>query len=417
MAAEQEVLARNTEQITKQSFSDDSPGAGTGGIVQNNAIREAMGGRDVRAPYENKSPNEDPSKRDTSYKKESRYEAFSQSAESSLFRSAYSSQVAQSDSQDTPSERNSALIAGRNENLVAAALPELTIGGQRAPETIILPWNAGDKRHMSYDLMKDVRVKINEGPFHVAERILGKDGDDADKRALTKALKEQFAEETAKDPNTQGIRIGYPLVTERNIYQILMRIEDPACRTRIIERVRQGFTDVEQAKPVPLDARNRPGETRPDRIDDGAAFMKDLAAAAIEVGAHKLWAKGKCAQGARLAFNELPHWNIEGGVVDKVISKDPNGWRSGIILAKDLADSGLFDVIPLKDFGYKNLKEGHVLGRYHYPDYVKDRPSWGGEDYGDIDIVTKVHRPPNDGDTYHSSFVLVPKKKKVGKGH
>jgi len=330
--------------------------------------------------------------------------------DSPLFLSAYSSKQADSESQDAPSQR--AWPSNTTERLSVAALPELSIGDKQIGANIVLPWNAGDKRHMSYDLMKDVRVKLDEGPFHVAERILGNDANIEEKRALAKALKEQFAHETGKDPNAQGIRIGYPLVTERNIYQILMRVEDPALRTKIVDRVKEGFTDVEPPKPVPLDARNRPGETRPDRIDNPDQFMKDIAAAAIEVGAHKLWAKGKCAQGARLAFNELPHWNIEGGVVDKVINKDPNGWRSGIILAKDLADTGLFDVIPLKEFGYKNLKEGHILGRYHYPDYVKDRPSWGGEDYGDIDIVTKVHRPPNDGDTYHSTFVLVPKRKK-----
>lgn len=336
-----------------------------------------------------------------------------ENAASQLFHSAYSSELARAESQDTASPRYASPLVKSSEALSMAALPQLSLNVQADKnEQIVLPWNAGDKRHMSYELMKDVRVKINEGPYHVADRLLGKDASETDRKALTQALKEQFAYETARDPNTQGIRIGYPLVTERNIFQILMRIEDPAIRSRIIERVRDGFTEVEPPKPVPLDGRNRPGETRPDRIDDPDAFLKDLAAAAIEVGAHKLWAKGKCAQGARLAFNELPHWNIEGGVVDKVISKDPNGWRSGIIMAKDLAESGLFDVIPLKEFGYKNLKEGHVLGRYHYPDYVKDRPSWGGEDYGDIDIVTKVHRPPNDGDTYHSSFVLVPKKKK-----
>lgn len=336
----------------------------------------------------------------------------SEKSDSRLFNSAYAEKVKESESQDSPSPRSQSQI-GPSENLLTAALPSLQIEAQPSrQENIVLPWNAGENRHMSYDLMKDVRVKINEGPFHVAERLLGEGASEADRRALTKALKEQFAYETGKDPNTQGIRIGYPLVTERNIFQILMRIDDPPTRTRIIEQVKDGFTNVEPPKAVPLDARNRPGETRPDRIDNADQFLKDLAAAAIEVGAHKLWAKGKCAQGARLAFNELPHWNIEGGVVDKVISKDPNGWRSGIILAKDLADSGLFDVIPLKEFGYKNLKEGHVLGRYHYPDYVNDRPSWGGEDYGDIDIVTKMHKPPNDGDTYHSSFVLVPKRKK-----
>ena len=277
-------------------------------------------------------------------------------------------------------------------------------------DVIARPWNS-DSQFMTYDLMKDSKVKIGQGPYHVAERLLGKDATETDKRALSNALKDQFKEETGKNPDVQGIQIGKPLITKWNIDQILDRLEDPECKQRITERLRQGFTAEESPHAVPLDKRARPGETRPDRIDDDKQFLKDIADAAIEVGAKKLWRQGKCAQGARMALNELPNWNIEGGTVDKSIEKDPNGWRSGITLARDLAASGLFDVVPLKELGIKNLKDGYILGRLHHPEYVKERPGWGGEDFGDIHIVTKIHKPEDDGDTYRETFVLIPKKK------
>lgn len=296
----------------------------------------------------------------------------------------------------------------------SGTLPSLDLIYKTAGDgPIVLPWD-GSHLHMNYQLSKDAIVRIGEGPHHVAARLLGKDALDSDVKALTTALKEQYIDEKNGDPDAlSSIRIGHGLISERNVAQVLSRIPDLAARQRIIDKLVVGWNEKDPPVPVAFDGRGRPGETRPSRMDDPDQFLKDIAAAAIEVGADKLRAKGKCAQGARLAFNQLPLWHIEGGTVDKSINKDPNGWRSGITLAKDLGETGLFDVIPLKEFGYKNLKEGHILGRYHYPDYVKDHPSWDGEDFGDIDIVTKRHRPQND-DTkmYHSSFVLVPKRTK-----
>lgn len=262
---------------------------------------------------------------------------------------------------------------------------------------------------MGYGQMKDALVKIGEGPYHVSRRLLGSEAAEADVKALSKALSDQYRHEHPEDDAMKGIIIGQSLLNRENIESVLLRIEDYGSRIRISERLAEGWVEKEPPKEVPFDARQREGETRPDRIDDPEQFLKDLAQSAIEVKAAELRARGLCAQGARLSFNQLPLWHIEGGKVDKSINKDPNGWRSGITLAQDLAASGLFDVVPLKELGYKNLKEGYVLGRIHYPDYVKKRPSWDGEDMGDIDIVTKKHRPPNDGPMYHSSFVLIPK--------
>jgi hypothetical protein len=226
-------------------------------------------------------------------------------------------------------------------------------------------------------------------------------------KALTKAMGDQFRQ----DYPGQDIRVGESLLNEKNVIQVLSRITDEASRNRIIDKLKINWNESDPPAAVQFEAHGRPGETHPSKIDPDL-FLKDIAAAAIDVKAAEYRARGQCAAGARLAFNELPMWHIDGGTVDKSINKDINGWRSGVQLAKDLAETGLFDVVPLAKLGYKNLKEGYIVGRYHYPDYVKQHPSWDGEDFGDIDIMTKKHRPPNDdSDMYHDSFVLIPKRK------
>lgn len=280
----------------------------------------------------------------------------------------------------------------------------------------VLPWGEGSNMHMDYPLMKDSILRMGEGPFHVAQRLLGDNALDSDVKALTKAMKDQYLAENQGDPAAlDSLRIGHAFITEKNIAEVLDRIPDLQARQRIADKLAVGWTDKEPPHAVPFGGDGRPGETHPDRIDDADQFRKDLAAAAIDVNAAGLRAKGLCAAGARLSLNELPNWHIDGGTVDKSINKDPNGWRSGLQMAKDLAGTGLFDVVPLKKLGYNNLKEGYIVGRYHYPDYVKRHPSWDGEDMGDIDIMTKKHRPPKDNDdstpvVYHDSFVLIPKK-------
>lgn len=295
---------------------------------------------------------------------------------------------------------------------VESTLPPLQIvakdQGDGKIQERVLPWGEGSHLHPNYQMAKDGLVKVGEGPHHVAVRLLGAGANTADVKAFTAALKDQFKEDFPK----QDIRVGESLLNDRNVVQVLSRITDQAMRDRIIDRLKINWNETDPPVAVQFEAHGRPGETHPSRIDDGDQFLKDIAAAAIDVGAADLRSKGKCAAGARLAINELPLWHIDGGTVDKSINKDPNGWRSGIQLAKDLAETGLFDVIPLSKLGYKNLKEGYIVGRYHYPDYVKEHKGWDGEDFGDIDIMTKKHRPPNDdAEMYHDSFVLIPKKK------
>lgn len=298
------------------------------------------------------------------------------------------------------------------------ALPALSLHSKTNTDSggFSLPWQRTPdgflQAHMGYQQSKDGIVHIGEGPHHVAKRLLGPNAIPADVNALTDAMTAEYLEEHP-GRKLSGIRIGHPIINEGNIESTLARIGDDAARQRIADRLKDGWTEKEQPTAVPFGPHGRPGETTPSRIDDPEQFLKDIAAAAIDVGAAALRSKGKCAQGARLAINELPLWHIDGGTVDKSINKDPNGWRSGITMALDLGGTGLFDIVPLSKLGYKNLKEGYILGRYHYPNYVKEHPAWDGEDFGDIDIVTKKHMPPNDdSDMYHDSFVLIPKKAK-----
>jgi hypothetical protein len=254
----------------------------------------------------------------------------------------------------------------------------------------VVPWGEGSNLHPNYQMAKDGLVKIGEGPHHVATRLLGADANSNDVKALTKAMGDQFRQ----DYPGQDIRVGESLLNEKNVIQVLSRITDEASRNRIIDKLKINWNESDPPAAVQFEAHGRPGETHPSKIDPDL-FLKDIAAAAIDVKAAEYRARGQCAAGARLAFNELPMWHIDGGTVDKSINKDINGWRSGVQLAKDLAETGLFDVVPLAKLGYKNLKEGYIVGRYH-----------------DIDIMTKKHRPPNDdSDMYHDSFVLIPKRK------
>jgi hypothetical protein len=278
-----------------------------------------------------------------------------------------------------------------------------------------LPWNQSpddgqNKLHMSDRMQKDSIVKMGEGPSHVAHRVLGPDASTADVKALTEALKEQYNAEKQSDTALDSLRIGHPLLNESNIGQVLDRIPDENTRHRIEDHLNIGWNDAPQPTAIPFDHDARPGETQPSAILDGDTFRKDLAAAAIDVGAAALRSKGQCAAGARLALNELPQWHIDGGTVDRSINKDPNGWRGGIKMADDLANSGLFDKKLLSEVGVKNLKEGYILGRVHFPAYVKQHEkAWEGEDLGDIDIVTSKHMPEDDGRLYHDSYVLIPK--------
>ena len=293
----------------------------------------------------------------------------------------------------------------------AFVLPALKVTADRKTA---LPWevttNGVAKEHMGFGQAKDGIVRFGEGPEQVAERLLGQDASRRDVELLTRALEEQYQAEThGRDPQMRSLRIGHSLLTEQNIEAVLKRIKDPTARQRIADCLRQGWSLERQPLPVPFGADGRPDETRPSAIPNPAQFEKALAAAAINVNAEGFRAKGECALGARLALNELPDWHIDGGSVDKSINKDPNGWRSGLKLALDLRATGLFDSIPLRQIGVQNLKAGYIVGRYHNPGVVKQHPSWGGEDMGDIDIKTDKHTPPPDGPYYHDSFVLIPK--------
>ena len=287
--------------------------------------------------------------------------------------------------------------------------------GQDASLRAVLPWTDKNpdgvlRQHMSYGANKDAIVRLGEGPFHVAQRLLGgPSAASGDVQALTKALIQQYKEET-KDFTLESLRNGHPMLTERNIGNVISKIDDAGCRQRITDHLKQGWSAQEAPVPVPFEAHHRDGETNPSHIEDPAQFLKDMTQAMVNVKADDYWRRGLCAAGFRLAINQLPNWRIDGGSIDVSINKDIRGWRSGVQMALDLAQTGLFDVVPLKELGYKNLKQGYIIGRWHYPDYVKDRPSWKGEDFGDIDVWTPRHKPADDSSSmYRDSFVLIPK--------
>lgn len=293
------------------------------------------------------------------------------------------------------------------------ALPGLDVVDGR--DFTPIPWDVpadktAPRMHMEYQQQKDTRVKMGEGPYQVSRRLLGDQAKEGDVKLLTTAVKAQYRDEHKDDPNLENLGVGQALVSEDNIKLIMNRISDTEARRRIENCLKPGWSEKAQPSAIPFDHDARESETQPSFIEDPGLFLKDIAAAAIDVDAAGYRSRGSCAQGARLAFNELPLWHIEGGKVDKPMSKDPEGWRSGIRLATDLQTTGLFETVPLKEIGIKNLKEGYILGRLHKPEYVKDHPSWEGEDFGDIDIVTRKHKPEDDGDRYRDSFVLIPKK-------
>ncbi len=299
------------------------------------------------------------------------------------------------------------------------SLPPLRIvdkdGGDSRKSVGLLPWEKDEdgKRqlHMNYDLQINGIVRVGEGPWHAASRILGSKAPYGDLQAFTKALGDQFMEDT-RAKNLKDLPQGYELLTEDNTEKVISKITDDAIRQRVIDKLAESWTEKVPLDAVQFgpDAHGRPGETYPSRIDDPQRFLKDMTAAMEQVKADDYWRRGLCAGGFRLAVNQLPGWNVDGGSIDVSINKDIRGWRSGVQMALDLAKTGLFDVVPLKELGYQNLKQGYILGRWHYPDYVRNRPSWGGEDYGDIDVWTNRHKPADDSrNMYRDSFVLIPK--------
>lgn len=288
-------------------------------------------------------------------------------------------------------------------------LPKFTLSSSEV--SMALPWaqpdnGDGHKLHMSYDMQKAAKVHDREGSYQVAERLLGKGAQSADLNALNNAMRAQFAHDHPQVTDLDGYMDCRALVDETNIASIINRIGDQDSRHRIEDKLKEGWTDEPAPVAVPFAHDARPGETMPSYIADADRFCRDLAAAAIDAHTVVLWSQGLCAGGARLAINELPQWNIDGGSVDRSILKDPRGWRSGLKMAEDLSSTGLFDRVPLSQIGVNGLKEGYIVGRYS----VRPNPNWG-EDYGDIDIVTRIHRPaPDSPNMYKNSFVLIPKK-------
>lgn len=108
-------------------------------------------------------------------------------------------------------------------------------------------------------------VRRGEGPANVSERLLGDDASSKDVKALTGALREQYRDETNnKDMMMNNLKVGHELLTDKNVDQVLSKIDDPEQRQRIGDQLTKDKADGTGADSKP----GEQGDGKQDGKDD-----------------------------------------------------------------------------------------------------------------------------------------------------
>lgn len=109
-------------------------------------------------------------------------------------------------------------------------------------------------------------VRRGEGPYGVAERLLGKSASNSDVKALTGALRDQYRDETQnKDFMMNNLKVGHELLTDKNVDQVLSKIGDPEARQRIAGQLTK---DSGKADPSEKDNKNENRDGARDKSTD-----------------------------------------------------------------------------------------------------------------------------------------------------
>ncbi len=117
-----------------------------------------------------------------------------------------------------------------------------------------------DRKPLSENTLNAAKVKKGEGYFQSAERLLGGEFTHNEKKQFTDALKKNWATD---HPDAKTLRRGDELLTDKNRDAVLNRIEDPALRARMAERLNKGIPEGNIPKPEPRP--DRRSDQRPDQ--------------------------------------------------------------------------------------------------------------------------------------------------------
>lgn len=118
-------------------------------------------------------------------------------------------------------------------------------------------------------------VRRGEGPANVSERLLGDDASSKDVKALTGALKEQYRDETNnKDFMMNNLKVGHELLTDKNVDQVLSKIDDPEQRQRISDQLtkdKEAGSSADASKSEEKGDGKQDAKDKPDGKEDKSA--------------------------------------------------------------------------------------------------------------------------------------------------
>jgi hypothetical protein len=148
-------------------------------------------------------------------------------------------------------------------------------------------------------------------------------------------------------------------------------------------------------------------ETAPSKIANPMQFMHDIVSigkqidsAGMRSGRYTSTGHGDCAGAVR---KDLEKMNI-GFHIES--DNNEGRWRSGVQLGAYLAQSGLFEAVPMSKIG--KLEPG-MIKVSHWNFGNRSQHFFSNEDRGDIQIVGDGSSVPPDGGRYTNSYILVPK--------
>lgn len=145
-------------------------------------------------------------------------------------------QVSNQESSDFNSQQRDDIKASTSQMVENGTLPELSLHNTANNGSIgVEGGNQSSAPSELKDGMQDKSaVRAGEGPHQVADRLLGEDARNSDVKALTGALREQYRDETNnKDFMMNNLKQGRELLTDKNVDQVLSKIDDPEQRQRI----------------------------------------------------------------------------------------------------------------------------------------------------------------------------------------
>lgn len=132
-------------------------------------------------------------------------------------------------------------------------------------------------KHLTEAQEKDGLVQSKEGPYQVAERLLGKSASQEEKMALVKAMRSQYNEETGnKDPHMKSLSVGRSLLNEQNYDKVIANIKDEALQKSVIAKLEQKQADApKKAEPKQDEPKKEEPKVEPKKEEPKVAPKKE----------------------------------------------------------------------------------------------------------------------------------------------